>query len=87
MRGSKFIGRLGGRFKLWWSSNEDKLGGVEILVKEDSCINVVEIIGYQRVLVNTFGKKVVRIVCPYAPQCGISMSEKEKFYKKNRKRV
>ena len=27
-----------------------------------------------------FGKKVVRIVCTYAPQCERSMSEKEKFY-------
>ena len=32
------------------------------------------------VVVITFGKKVVRIVFAYAPQCGRSMSEKEKFY-------
>ena len=34
-----------------------------------------------RVVVIIFCKKVVRIVCAYAQQCGRSMSEKEKFYK------
>ena len=34
------------------------------------------------VVVIIFGKKVVRIVCEYAPQCGRSMSEKKKFYEK-----
>ena len=32
------------------------------------------------VMVIIFVKKVVRIVCAYAPKCGKSMSEKEKFY-------
>ena len=32
------------------------------------------------VVVITFGKKVVRIVCAYAPQFGSPMSEKERFY-------
>ena len=34
------------------------------------------------VVVIIFGKKIVRIVCAYAPQCGRAMSEKEKFYEK-----
>ena len=34
------------------------------------------------VVVIIFGKKVVRIFCAYAPQCGRSMSEKKKFYEK-----
>ena len=29
--GSKFLGSLDRRFKLWWSGNEDKIGGVGIL--------------------------------------------------------
>ena len=29
-----------------------------------------------------FGKKVVKVVCAYAPQFGRAMSEKEKFYEK-----
>ena len=32
------------------------------------------------VVVIIFGKKVVRIVCAYAPKCGRSMREKETFY-------
>ena len=41
--GSKSVGSSGRRFKLWWSGNEDKIGGVGILVKEDLCMNVVAI--------------------------------------------
>ena len=41
--GSKFLGSLGRRFKLWWSGEKDKIGGVGILVREDLCMNVVEI--------------------------------------------
>ena len=41
--GSKFLGSLGKRFKLWWSGNEDKIGGVGILFRENLCMNVVEI--------------------------------------------
>ena len=81
--GSKFVGSLDRRFKLWWSGNEDKIGGVGILVREDSCMNVVEINRISdrvMVVVIIFGEKVVRIVCVYAPQCGRLMSEKEKFY-------
>ena len=80
--GSKFVGSSGRRFKLWWSDNEDKIGGVGILVREDLCMNVVEINRISdrvMVVVIIFGKKVVRIVCSFAPQCGRSMSEKEKF--------
>ena len=41
--GSKFLGSLGRRFKLWWSGNEDKIGGLGILVRKDLCMNFVEI--------------------------------------------
>ena len=78
----KFVGSLGRRFKLWWSGNEDKIGGVGILVREDLCMNVVEINRISdrvMVVVIIFGKEVVRIVCAYAPQCGKSVSE-NKFY-------
>ena len=81
---SKFVGSSGKRFKLWWSGNEDKIGSVGILVREDLCMNFVEINRISDrviVVVIIFGcKKVVRIVCAYAPQCGRSMSEKKKFY-------
>ena len=81
--GSEFVDSLDKRFKLWWSGNEDKIGGVAILVREDLCVNVVEINRISdrvMVVVIIFGKRVVRIVCVYAPQCQRSMSEKEKFY-------
>ena len=87
--GSKSVGSSGRRFKLWCSGNEDKIGGVGILVREDLCMNVVEINKISdrvMVVVIIFGKKVVRIVCAYAPQCGRSMSEKEKFYKEMARR-
>ena len=83
--GLKSVGSSGRRFKLWWSGNEDKIGGIGILVREDLCMNVVEINRISdrvMVVVIIFGKKVVRIVCAYAPQGGRSMSEKEKFYEK-----
>ena len=81
--GSKFQSSLSRRFNLWWSGNEDKIGGVEILVREDLCMNFVEIYRIANkimVVVIIFVKNAVRIVCAYAPQCGRSMSEKEKFY-------
>ena len=80
--GSKFLGSLGRRFKLWWSGNEDKIGWVGILVRDDLCMNFV---GINRIsnrvmaVVIIFGKKV-KIVCAYISRCGRLMSEKEKFY-------
>ena len=41
--GACFIGVKGRRYKLWWYGNDDKTGGVGILVKEELCENVVEI--------------------------------------------
>ena len=41
--GSKFLSSLSRRFKLWWSGNEDKIGDVKMLVRENLCMNVVEI--------------------------------------------
>ena len=67
--GSKFVGSLGGRFKLWWSGNEDMIG-----------VSISESFYFSQRLFLFQGKKVVRIVCAYAPQCGRLMSEKEKFY-------
>ena len=81
--GSKFLGSSGRKFKLWWSGNENNIGGVGISVREDLCMNAVEINRISdrvMVVVIIFGKKVVRIFCAYAPQCGRSMSKKEKFY-------
>ena len=67
-KGSKFPSSSGRRFKIWWSSNEDEIGGVKILVREGLFMNVVEINRISdRVMVIIFGKKVVRIFCFYVP--------------------
>ena len=41
--GARFIGVMGRRYKLWWCGNDDKTGGVGILVKEELCEKVVEV--------------------------------------------
>ena len=41
--GSKLLGSLGRRFKLWWFGNKNKIDGVGLLVREDLCINVMGI--------------------------------------------
>ena len=41
--GARFIDVKGKRCKLWWCGNDDKAGGVGILVKEELCENVVEV--------------------------------------------
>ena len=41
--GARFIGVKGRRYKLWWCGNDDKTGGVGILVQEELCEKVVEV--------------------------------------------
>ena len=57
--GSKFLGSLGRRFKLWWFGKKDKIGNVGILVIEDLCMNFVEKnrISDKVIVVVIFGKK------------------------------
>ena len=41
---ARFFGVKGKTYKLWWCGNDDKTGGVVgILVKEEMCVNVVEV--------------------------------------------
>ena len=82
--GARFIGVKGRRYKLWWCRNDDKTGGLGILVKE-LCENVVEVRRRcDRVMAIglVLGEEVVRVIRAYAPQSGKSDSEKEKFYEK-----
>ena len=39
-QGARFVGCRGRRYKLWWSGNNDGIGGVGILVKEELCEKV-----------------------------------------------
>ena len=41
--GARFFGVKGRRYKPWWCENDDKTGGVGILIKEELCENVVEV--------------------------------------------
>ena len=42
-KGTRFIGVKGRRYQLWWCENDDKTGGVEILIKEELCENVIDV--------------------------------------------
>ena len=77
--GARFFGGKGRRYKLWWSGNDDKTGGVDILVKEELCENVVEVRRrWDRVIaiILVFGEEVVRVICTYTPQSGKLDAEK-----------
>ena len=80
--GARFFGVKGRRNKLWWCENDDKTGGVGILVKE-LCENVVEArrrCDRVKAIGLVFGEEVVRVICAYAPQSGKPDAEKERFY-------
>ena len=42
-QGVRFVGVRGRRYKLWWSGNNDRIGGVGILVKEELYEKVIEV--------------------------------------------
>ena len=42
-QGARFVGCRGRRYKLWWSGNNDEIERVEILVKQELCVKVVEV--------------------------------------------
>ena len=82
-QGARFVGCRGMRYKLWWSGNNDGIGGVGILVKEELSEKVVEVRRkYNRVMaiVLAFEEEVIRVTCAYAPQVGKSECEKDQFY-------
>ena len=81
--GARFFGVKGRRYKLWWSGNDDKIGGVGILVNEELGEKVVEVRRRcDRVMAIglVFEKKVVRVICAHAPQSGKPDAEKKRFY-------
>ena len=81
--GARFFNVKGKRYKLWWCGNDDKIGSVGTLVKEELCEKVVEVRRRcDRVMAIglVFEEEVVRIICAYAPQSGKPDAEKERFY-------
>ena len=81
--GARFFGVKGRRCKLWWCENDDKIGGVGILVKEELCEKVVEVRRRcDRVMAIglVFEEEMVRVICAYAPLTEKPEAEKERFY-------
>ena len=81
--GAQFVGCRDRRYKLWWSGNDDNIGRVGILVKQELSKEVIEV---QRksdramAMVLVFEEEVIRVICAYAPQVGRSECKKDKFY-------
>ena len=74
-QGARFVGIKGRRYKLWWSGNNDGIGGVEILVKEELCEKVVEVRRTSdrvMAMVLVLEEEVIRVTCAYAPHIGRS---------------
>ena len=81
--GARFFGVKGRRHKLWWCGNDDKIGDVGILVKEELCEKLVVVRRRcDRVMTIklVFEEEVVKVICAYAPQSGKPDAEKERFY-------
>ena len=82
-QGARFVGCIGRRYKLWWSGNNDGMGVVGILVKEELCEKVVEVRRKSdrvMAMVLVFEGEVIRVICAYAPQVERSEWEKDQFY-------
>ena len=75
------MGTLRRRYKLWWSVNDAKFGGVGILVKEEISGNVVEVRRKSdrvMAIVLTLGRAVMQIINAHGPQS--RRPEKVRFY-------
>ena len=84
-QGARFFGVKRRRYKLWWCGNDNKTGGVGILVKKELCENVVEVrktCGRVMAIASVFAEEVVRIICAYAPQSESQMLRRKDFMKK-----
>nr|XP_006813171.1 PREDICTED: uncharacterized protein LOC102806937 [Saccoglossus kowalevskii] len=71
--GARMMGVEGRRYKLWWKGNNDELGGVGVLVKEELWEKVVEVRRRNdrvMTIVMAFEEEVMRLICVYAPQRG-----------------
>ena len=64
---------------MWWSGNNDGIGGVGILVKERLCEKVEEVRRKSDKVMAmglVFEEEVIRVICAYAPQVGRSECER-----------
>ena len=81
--GCKMLGCGDEKYKLWWSGEKSKRGGVGIMVKEDLEGHVMEVnrvnsrIMYIKMVV---GAQKINIFSLYAPQAGRTEEEKAEFW-------
>ena len=78
-QGAMMLGMKGGGCKLWWSGKGDGVGGVEVMEKEELCENVLEVrrVSDRVMTVVVFEEDVLRLICGYALQRGLSFDEKQ----------
>jgi hypothetical protein len=72
------------KYKLWWSGEKQKRGGVGVLVREDLVEDVIEVIRISARIMKikmVIGNKVWHIFSVYAPQVGRAEEEKEAFWR------
>ena len=78
---AQFVGIKGSRYKLWWSKNNDGIGGVGILLKEELCKQFVEV---QRKSDRWqwcwLLRRTLEVICAYATKVGRSECKKDPFY-------
>ena len=77
--GARPIGLQGRKCKLWWSGNQEGHGGAGVMVKGELHDKVVEVrrVSDRVMSLAIVLVEVVRVVCPYSPQSGKLMGEKD----------
>ncbi|XP_057317637.1 uncharacterized protein LOC130662734 [Hydractinia symbiolongicarpus] len=79
----RFVEGRRARYKLFWIGNSDGYGGVGIFVAEKWVEKVIDVMRVNsRIIVIKFliGNRIVTFLSVYAPQCGLSEEDKDKFY-------
>ena len=81
VRGPRLIGLQGRRYKLCQSGNQEKNGGVSVLVKEGlyDKVDKVRRVNDRVISLAIVFEEVVRIICACASQSGSSTEEKETY--------
>ena len=83
--GCRMYGNGEDKYKLWWSGETDRAGGVGVLVREEHMGDVVEVSRVTPRIMKikmVFGKMLVHVYSVYAPQVGRPQEEKDDFWGK-----
>ena len=81
-QGDRMLEMKGKRHRQWWSGKGDGAGGVGEIVKEDLSEKVAEVrrVSDRVMTVVVFEEDVLRLICGYAPQSGISFEYRQSLY-------